>query len=200
MVRSKELSEAFRKKIVEAYEYVRKIVYKWRTLKTTVNMPRLTGTVLICNSTRIVVRTITQQLQKMDVNCKIYGFLTYILQTLLLSSATLEPFDLLYDNGVEAFYKGDYDNVVRYMEDALKSFSEVRQTRIRCRLKCGDQHRFDSFLTDKVFEVILYRGHCLNQCIEGAIGPQSVHKVSEDVIQDFNRRIPYNYLQLAYRK
>ncbi len=144
--------------------------------------------------------TTTQQLQKMDVNSKIYGFLTCILQTLLLSSATLEPFDLLYDNGVESFYKGDYGNVVRYMEGALKSFSEVCQTRIRCRLKCSDQHRFDSFLTDKIFEVILYRGHCLNQCIEGKIGAQSMHKISDDVIQDFNRRIPYNYLQLAYRK
>uniref|UniRef100_A0A672QDT1 procollagen-proline 3-dioxygenase n=1 Tax=Sinocyclocheilus grahami TaxID=75366 RepID=A0A672QDT1_SINGR len=120
--------------------------------------------------------------------------------SLLLSSTTLEPFDLLYDNGVEAFYKGDYGNVVRCMESALKSFSEVRQTRIRCRLKCSDQHRFDSFRTDKIFEVILYRAHCINQCTEGKIGAGSMHKVSEDVIQDFNRRIPYNYLQLAYRK
>ncbi len=118
----------------------------------------------------------------------------------MLSSATLVPFDLLYNNGVEAFYKGDHGNVVRYMESALKSCSEVRQTRIRCRLKCSVQHRFDSFLTDKIFEVILYRGHCLNQCIEGKIGAQSMHKISEDVIQDFNRRIPYNYLQLSYRK
>lgn len=136
----------------------------------------------------------------MDVYSKIYGLLTFILQSILLSSTTLEPFDLLYDNGMEAFHKGDYDNVVRYMEGALESFSEVRQTRIRCRLKCSDQHRFDSFLTDKIFEVILYRGHCLNQCIEGKIGAQSMHKISEDIIQEFNRRIPYNYLQLAYRK
>uniref|UniRef100_A0A8C1RF14 procollagen-proline 3-dioxygenase n=1 Tax=Cyprinus carpio TaxID=7962 RepID=A0A8C1RF14_CYPCA len=126
--------------------------------------------------------------------------LKQLILALLLSSASLEPFDLLYDNGVEAFYKGDYDSVVRYMESALKSFSEVRQTRIRCRLKCSDQHRFDSFLTDKIFELILYRGHCLNQCIEGKIGAQSMHKISEDIIQEFNRRIPYNYLQLAYRK
>uniref|UniRef100_A0A9J8A2I1 procollagen-proline 3-dioxygenase n=1 Tax=Cyprinus carpio carpio TaxID=630221 RepID=A0A9J8A2I1_CYPCA len=136
----------------------------------------------------------------MDVYSKIYGLLTFILQSILLSSTTLEPFDLLYDNGMEAFHKGDYDNVVRYMEGALESFSEVRQTRIRCRLKCGDQHRFDGFLTDKIYEVILYRAHCINQCTEGEIGAQSMHKVSEDVIQDFNRRIPYNYLQLAYRK
>ncbi|KAJ8017329.1 hypothetical protein DPEC_G00016740 [Dallia pectoralis] len=57
MVRSKEHSEAFRKRVVDAYESgkgyrkiskqfeishstVRKIVYKWRTFKTTANMPR----------------------------------------------------------------------------------------------------------------------------------------------------------------
>ncbi|KAG7261632.1 hypothetical protein CRUP_038354 [Coryphaenoides rupestris] len=40
----------------------------------------------------------------------------------------------------------------------------------------------------------------MNACIEDQIGTQSMHKVSEDVIQDFNRRIPYNYLQLAYQK
>ncbi|KAK3546906.1 hypothetical protein QTP86_003779 [Hemibagrus guttatus] len=57
MVRSNELSEAFRKKIVDAYESskgykkiskefvishstVQKIIYKWRTLKTSANMAR----------------------------------------------------------------------------------------------------------------------------------------------------------------
>lgn len=58
MVRSKELSEAFRKKVVDANESgkgfkkifialfkishstVRKIIYKWRTFKTTANMPK----------------------------------------------------------------------------------------------------------------------------------------------------------------
>lgn len=57
MARSKELSEAFRRKIVDAYESgkgykkisklfeighstVRKIIYKWRTFKTTTNMAR----------------------------------------------------------------------------------------------------------------------------------------------------------------
>ncbi|XP_051977203.1 prolyl 3-hydroxylase 2-like [Xyrauchen texanus] len=137
----------------------------------------------------------------MDMNSRIFSFITCILQTLLLSSATLVPFDLLYDNGVQAFYNGDYDKVVRYMESALGSFSEVRQTRVRCRLKCRDQHRFDGLLIEeKFFEVILHRAHCANECIERKLGAQSMHKVSDDVIQDFHRRIPYNYLQLAYRK
>lgn len=55
IVRSKELSEAFRKKVVDAYESGKgfknrvleishstlcKIIYKWRTFKTTANMAR----------------------------------------------------------------------------------------------------------------------------------------------------------------
>lgn len=136
----------------------------------------------------------------MDVNFIIFGVSVCVLQSLVLSSATLQPFDLLYDSGVDAFYKGDYSDVVHYMESALNSFSEVRHTRITCRLRCRDQHRFGDFQEDTFFEVILYRAHCMNECIEGKLGPQSMHKVSEDVIQDFSRRIPYNYLQLAYRK
>ncbi|XP_076880682.1 prolyl 3-hydroxylase 2 [Brachyhypopomus gauderio] len=138
----------------------------------------------------------------MDVNLlQIGGVLTIFLQTLLLSSATLEPYDLLYHNGIEAFSRGDYIDVVRYIEKALRSFTEVRETKIRCRLKCKDQHSLDRFTMDlQLFDVVLRRAACLNDCIERKIGPQSMHKVNEEVTQDFNRRVPYNYLQLAYRK
>uniref|UniRef100_A0A4W4FK62 procollagen-proline 3-dioxygenase n=1 Tax=Electrophorus electricus TaxID=8005 RepID=A0A4W4FK62_ELEEL len=119
----------------------------------------------------------------------------------LAYNTTLEPYDLLYHNGIEAFSRGDYTNVVRYMEKALRSFSEVHETKIRCRLKCKDQHSLDRFLTDlQLFDVILRRAACLNDCTERKIGPQSMHKVTEEVTQDFNRRVPYNYLQLAYQK
>uniref|UniRef100_A0A8C4GJK1 procollagen-proline 3-dioxygenase n=1 Tax=Dicentrarchus labrax TaxID=13489 RepID=A0A8C4GJK1_DICLA len=113
----------------------------------------------------------------------------------------LEPYDLLYDNAVQAFYNNDYSDVVRFMEGALSSYTEVRRTRVRCRLGCQDQHPFDASFSDLVFfDVVLKRAACMNKCIEEILGSQSVHKVSEDVVQDFQRRIPYNYLQLAYQK
>ncbi|XP_030640483.1 prolyl 3-hydroxylase 2 [Chanos chanos] len=137
----------------------------------------------------------------MDVNSLIFGILTFISHIPLLTTAVLEPYDLLYDNGVEAFYRGDYKEVVKYMEKALSSFTELRQTKTRCRLKCKDRHRFDGYKSDlQFFDTLLRRASCLNKCIESKIGPQSMHKVSEDVIQDFHRRIPYNYLQMAYYK
>lgn len=117
------------------------------------------------------------------------------------TAAFLQPYDLLYDNAVQAFYSGDYSNVVRYMEGALSSFREVRSTKVRCRLRCQDQHPFDETYSDLRFpDVVLRRAACMNICIEEKLGTQSVHKVSEDVVQDFHRRIPYNYLQLAYQK
>uniref|UniRef100_A0A671YYZ5 procollagen-proline 3-dioxygenase n=1 Tax=Sparus aurata TaxID=8175 RepID=A0A671YYZ5_SPAAU len=117
------------------------------------------------------------------------------------STAFLEPYDLLYDNAVQAFYNSDYHNVVRYMEGALSSYAEVRRTRVRCRLTCQDQHPFDETFMDLRFsDAVLQRAACMNRCIEEKLGSQSVHKVSEDVLQDFHRRIPYNYLQLAYQK
>lgn len=142
----------------------------------------------------------------MDVNFSISIFFAgifVILQTTLLYSAyaLLEPYDLLYDNGVEAFYSSDYKNVVSYMERALSSYSELRRTKVRCRLQCKEKHPFDVSSSDlRFFDAVLHRASCLNECIDSVVGSQSMHRVSDDVIQDFHRRIPYNYLQLAYAK
>uniref|UniRef100_A0A673WQG0 procollagen-proline 3-dioxygenase n=1 Tax=Salmo trutta TaxID=8032 RepID=A0A673WQG0_SALTR len=138
----------------------------------------------------------------MDVHFSMSSFLSIVLQALLSSSrGSLEPYDLLYNNAVDAFYRSDYKDVVRYMEGALSSYAEVRQTKVRCRLRCQDQHPFDSVTMDlQFFDVVLRRSNCQNECVEEKVGTQSMHKVSEDVNQDFQRRIPYNYLQLAYQK
>uniref|UniRef100_A0A8P4G9P0 procollagen-proline 3-dioxygenase n=1 Tax=Dicentrarchus labrax TaxID=13489 RepID=A0A8P4G9P0_DICLA len=139
----------------------------------------------------------------MDGNFSPVPILSIVLLTVALSPSTavLEPYDLLYDNAVQAFYNNDYSDVVRFMEGALSSYTEVRRTRVRCRLGCQDQHPFDASFSDLVFfDVVLKRAACMNKCIEEILGSQSVHKVSEDVVQDFQRRIPYNYLQLAYQK
>ncbi len=139
----------------------------------------------------------------MDGNFSPAAIWSTVLLTVVLSPSTalLKPYDLLYDNAVQAFYNSDYDNVVRFMEGALSSYTEVRRTRVRCRLRCQDQHPFDETFSDLRFtDVVLRRAACINKCIEEKLGSQSVHKVSEDVVQDFHRRIPYNYLQLAYQK
>lgn len=139
----------------------------------------------------------------MDRNFSPARLFSKVLLTVVLTTcaASLEPFDLLYEDAVRAFYSGDYGNAVRYMEGALGSHREVRRTRVRCRLRCQDQHRLgQTFSESRFFDAVIRRAACMNACVETKLGSQSVHKVSEDVVQDFNRRIPYNYLQLAYQK
>uniref|UniRef100_A0A8C9WVB1 procollagen-proline 3-dioxygenase n=1 Tax=Sander lucioperca TaxID=283035 RepID=A0A8C9WVB1_SANLU len=147
--------------------------------------------------------SLSEPKQRMDGNFSPAAIFSVVLLTVVLSSSTafLEPCDLLYDKAVQAFSNGDYTNVVSYMEGALSSYTEVRHTKVRCRLRCQDQHPFDETFSDMRFtDVLLRRAACMNTCIEEKLGTQSVHKISEDVVQDFHRRIPYNYLQLAYQK
>ncbi|KAM6921307.1 prolyl 3-hydroxylase 2 [Xenentodon cancila] len=137
----------------------------------------------------------------MNTNASPVVVLSLVLLSAVFSSAFLEPYDLLYDNAVHAFYNSDYESAVRCMEGALSSYAEVRRTKVRCRLRCQDQHPFDETVSDlRFFDVVLRRSACMSKCIEEKLGSQSLHRVSEDVVQDFNRRIPYNYLQLAYLK
>ncbi|XP_077440993.1 prolyl 3-hydroxylase 2 [Vanacampus margaritifer] len=129
------------------------------------------------------------------------AFSAVLLASVRRSSSSLEPYDLLYDEAVRAFYSGDYDGVVRIMEEALSSHTVLLRSRVRCRLRCQDQHPFSDSVSELgFFDVVLRRAACMDSCIEEDIGVQSLHKVSEDVAQDFHRRIPYNYLQMAYLK
>ncbi|CAB1444725.1 unnamed protein product [Pleuronectes platessa] len=137
----------------------------------------------------------------MDVNFSPAALCSVLLLSLASSATFLEPCDLLYETAVQAFYSGDYSGVVRSMEAALTSYTDVRSTRVRCRLQCQDKQPLDGSFSDlRFFDVVLRRAACMDACIEEKLGAQSVHKVSEDVVQDFRRRIPYNYLQLAYQK
>ncbi|KAM4772023.1 prolyl 3-hydroxylase 2 [Rhinophrynus dorsalis] len=130
--------------------------------------------------------------------------LVLVLLSLLHScSLSLEPYDMLYDSGIEAYYRNDFQKVVYYMEMAISSYSQLRQTKINCRLSC--MQRYPMELTPKFwdlsfFTVMLSRSVCVKQCEEGSLGAVSRHRVNEDIKGEFYRRIPYNFLQRAYFK
>ncbi|XP_075058400.1 prolyl 3-hydroxylase 2 [Mixophyes fleayi] len=116
---------------------------------------------------------------------------------------SLEPYDMLYENGIEAYYRNDYQKVVYYMEMAISSFTQLRQTKIRCRVDC--KQRYPLKLTQSNWDlslasVMLSRSACVKQCEESSLGEVSRHRVSEDIKSEFHRRIPYNFLQRAYFK
>lgn len=118
----------------------------------------------------------------------------------------LQPFDLLYASGVAAYYSGDYERAVRDLEGALRSHRRLRDIRTRCARHCAARRPLappgaGPGAELPFFRALLERARCSRSCQRQRLGgPLSRHRVSEDVRSDFQRRVPYNYLQRAYIK
>ncbi|XP_060714495.1 prolyl 3-hydroxylase 1 [Tachysurus vachellii] len=124
----------------------------------------------------------------------------------------LEPYDLLFDNAVEAYYKQDWLSVILNMERALRNKDTVRKVKAECRLSCANitsfQHTSDPVPLPGAgpvqdlgfFQLVLQRAECVNRCEAEKLGPSSLHKISAEMELEFKKRTPYNYLQVAYFK
>ncbi|KAG8515840.1 Prolyl 3-hydroxylase 2 [Galemys pyrenaicus] len=118
----------------------------------------------------------------------------------------LQPFDLLYASGVAAYYGGGYEQAVRDLEAALRSHRRLREIRVRCGRHCAARRPLApsgvwAGAELPLFRALLERARCYRSCETQRLGgPASRHRVSEDVRSDFQRRVPYNYLQRAYIK
>ncbi|XP_059247273.1 prolyl 3-hydroxylase 2 [Mustela nigripes] len=118
----------------------------------------------------------------------------------------LQPFDLLYASGVAAYYSEDYEQAVRDLEAALRSHRRLREVRARCARHCAARRPLappgaGPAAELPFFRALLERARCYRSCQSQRLGgPVSRHRVSEDVRSDFQRRVPYNYLQRAYIK
>uniref|UniRef100_A0A8C9QUA0 Prolyl 3-hydroxylase 1 n=1 Tax=Scleropages formosus TaxID=113540 RepID=A0A8C9QUA0_SCLFO len=137
-----------------------------------------------------------------------------LLTFLSLAHATIEPYDLLFDSAVEAYYRGDWMAVILNMERALRNEDTVRRVKAHCRLSCANQTDFGDPVPGlgvpipgsgsvedlAFFRRVLKRAACASSCETEKLGPQSLHSVSEEVELEFKKRSPYNYLQVAYFK
>lgn len=126
----------------------------------------------------------------------------------------LEPYDLLFDNAVEAYHKQDWLSVILNMERALRNKGTMRKIKAECRLSCANHTAFQHAEPGSpvplpgagpvqdlgFFQRVLKRAECVNRCETEKLGPPSVHKVSDEVELEFKKRTPYNYLQVAYFK
>ncbi|KAM9798704.1 prolyl 3-hydroxylase 1 isoform X2 [Syngnathus typhle] len=128
----------------------------------------------------------------------------------------LEPYDLLFDTAVEAYYNEDWLSVILNMEKALRNRATVRKVKADCRLGCANQSAFEDHSTTTGFGIpipgagsvedlaffwkILRRADCVNSCQAEKLGQATLHLVGQAVELEFTRRTPYNYLQVAYFK
>ncbi|XP_030634144.1 prolyl 3-hydroxylase 1 [Chanos chanos] len=143
--------------------------------------------------------------------CSVQGTNT---DTQLSDTSFLEPYDLLFDNAVEAYYKQDWMSVILNMELALRNKRSVHKVRTECRLNCANQTTFGEQIPGLgipipgvgsiedlgFFQRILKRAACVSSCESEKLGPPTLYKISEEMDLEFKKRTPYNYLQVAYFK
>lgn len=132
----------------------------------------------------------------------------------LSKNVVLEPYDFLFDTAVEAYYKGDWLSVILNMEKALRNRATVRRVKADCRLRCANQTVFEDLTAGlgvsvpeagsvedlAFFWKILKRADCVKSCETEKLGQPTLHQVGKEVELEFQRRTPYNYLQVAYFK
>nr|XP_060623249.1 prolyl 3-hydroxylase 2 [Anolis sagrei ordinatus] len=120
------------------------------------------------------------------------------------------PFDALYASGLEAHSRGDFSVAVSCLEGALEEEKRLREARLRCGRRCraqesfpfggeeADEGRAEPWGQDAPFH-FLRRAHCLRSCLtQAGLPASSLPHASEEVRADFQRRLPYSFLQRAY--
>lgn len=154
----------------------------------------------------------------MELGCVLFLLSLCVLRSTaegtLGSRFVLEPYDFLFDSAVDAYQKADWYSVILNMEKAIRNRATVRKVKVQCRLSCANQTSFsDHFAGVGVpipgagsledlgfFQKILKRADCVSSCELEKLGSPTMHQVTEDVQQEFSKRSPYNYLQVAYFK
>ncbi|KAL8188306.1 UNVERIFIED_CONTAM: hypothetical protein K2H54_065245 [Gekko kuhli] len=121
------------------------------------------------------------------------GLLLLLLPLLLAGAGREAPFDELYAAGVEAHSRGDFAGAVRCLERALGAHRRLRETRLACGLRCRREAPLGPPAAPFA-AAALRRARCLRACR----GPDALHAAGEEVRADFQRRLPYSYLQRAY--
>ncbi|KAM3834913.1 prolyl 3-hydroxylase 2 isoform 1-T2 [Vipera latastei] len=106
-------------------------------------------------------------------------------------------FEALYAAGLAAHGRGDFAGAARGLERALSAERRLRERRAGCGLRCRRQEPLEPGGRDPLPSAgaLLRRARCLRACL----GPDAAAAAAgQEVRADFQRRLPYSYLQRAY--
>lgn len=121
----------------------------------------------------------------------------------------LSPYDSLYADGARAYFAQDWPRAAVLLQRSLHSYSQLREARRQCQGRCQGEAGFAGQLQPpsvqawetSFFDRVLQRADCLEECLGSRLGGQpSLHRASSLIQQEFEKREPYNYLQVAFFK
>ncbi|XP_044311454.1 cartilage-associated protein [Varanus komodoensis] len=127
----------------------------------------------------------------------------------------LMPLESAYRYGLDQYSNENWPESVSYLEMSLRLHRLLRDSEAFCHLNCSTARleqeggaegqaplppdRFDGFPELRAFADILRRAQCLKRCKQGLPAFRQ-SQPSREVLEEFQRRDPYKFLQFAYFK
>ena len=114
-----------------------------------------------------------------------------------------ENFELLYKQGQEAYLENNFKLCVEKMEAALADYKHYRKVISNCKLECHRKTYSKQSVVKHIkemmpFEKLIRETLCLMKCKERQIPKSREEYASESTRTDFEKKKPYDYLQLCY--
>eukprot|EP00058_Branchiostoma_floridae_P006432 XP_002591920.1 hypothetical protein BRAFLDRAFT_128995 [Branchiostoma floridae] len=122
---------------------------------------------------------------------------------------SIVPYDQLYEAGKTHYTREEWLDTIIHMERAIKNYKLRRSEMIGCRMKCTNHtkivkdvfaldHRYSHHNELNFFAQVVKKAECLKHCLDDRLGDIWQLPVHEDIEKEFEARVPYDYLQLAY--
>ncbi|XP_032093489.1 cartilage-associated protein isoform X2 [Thamnophis elegans] len=119
----------------------------------------------------------------------------------------LMPLESAYRYGLDQYSNENWPESVSYLEMSLRLYRLLRDSEAFCHLNCSsvrmeeekEAYRFHGFPELRYFGDILRRTQCLKRCKQGLPAFRQ-SQPSREVLEEFQRRDPYKFLQFAYFK
>uniref|UniRef100_A0A8C5WSR0 Cartilage associated protein n=1 Tax=Laticauda laticaudata TaxID=8630 RepID=A0A8C5WSR0_LATLA len=119
----------------------------------------------------------------------------------------LMPLESAYRYGLDQYSNENWPETVNYLEMSLRLYRLLRDSEAFCHLNCSsvrmeeekEADRFDGFPELRYFGDMLLRTQCLKRCKQGLPAFRQ-SQPSREVLEEFQRRDPYKFLQFAYFK
>ena len=120
------------------------------------------------------------------------------------SYTSTATYDEIFNDGLNAYNDEKWTDAVKLFEQSLADFKHEKSVHMQCRIRCKDEHeesesdRGIKNLEVRFMSYSIKMRLCFEACTKKYLGKRS--RVSRQIRDTFESRLPYGYLQLAYYK
>ncbi|XP_029636108.1 prolyl 3-hydroxylase 1 isoform X2 [Octopus sinensis] len=144
----------------------------------------------------------------MAIRGLILGFCLVNIAQILAIEPSSDTYDLIYSRAREAYSSQGWVDCVKHIKDALKDYKFYRSTLISCRRECRgkvmneNETSVSPDLENMIpfFFKIIKVSNCVRMCKQKNMPNRPDVSVHFDIEDDFEMRMPYDYLQFCHYK